>query len=247
MRFSAPAPLRAGGQTRGASDHRGMGRRWRRRQPRARTSGSWRWWLRPRIPGESGRFSRCFTLLGVSGIPGALDRSRVTPNRRAPPRQAAGGRCRSWLIPAARPDATADGPQVSRAPSDVKGHFDGRRGARWGALLAAGVGVAAGPRPARPGPRPHGAAPYLLCSSLPATAMRWTKATRSRLRRRPPSWTTAAPSPTTTRSAVIIGRAARWSSPNPSPSTLRAAKAAVDPDRLLNPGVLLDPAARPNA
>ena len=60
-------------------------------------------------------------------------------------------------------------------------------------------------------------------------------------RRRGRSWPPAGPSPTTTRSGATTAPGTTASVPMPFAAALRAAKAAVDPRGLLNPGVLLDP------
>ena len=53
----------------------------------------------------------------------------------------------------------------------------------------------------------------------------------------------AARSPTTTPSAATTARGTTRQRPEPFAAALRAAKAAVDPAGLLNPGVLIDPRA----
>ena len=54
-------------------------------------------------------------------------------------------------------------------------------------------------------------------------------------------WPPAARSPTTTPSAATTGRGMTASARTPFAAALRAAKAAVDPAGMLNPGVLIDP------
>ena len=63
----------------------------------------------------------------------------------------------------------------------------------------------------------------------------------SRPPRRRRSSPRAARSRTTTRSAATTARTTTASGPSRSPTALRAAKAALDPRALLNPGVLFDP------
>ena len=88
---------------------------------------------------------------------------------------------------------------------------------------------------------PDGAAPYF---TVLAPARRGEELEQwAELKRRPPrrSSVRAARSRTTTRSAATTGRGTTASVPTRSPTALRAAKSAVDPAGILNPGVLIDP------
>ena len=51
---------------------------------------------------------------------------------------------------------------------------------------------------------------------------------------------TAAPSPTTTRSAATTGPGTTGNAPQPFAGALRAMKTALDPGGIMNPGVLID-------
>ena len=88
---------------------------------------------------------------------------------------------------------------------------------------------------------PDGPAPYFSDLAPGRCGQRASRSgTRSRRRRPRRSSRTAAPSPTTTRSAATTGPGTTSSAPTCSPPRSRAAKQALDPAGVLNPGVLLD-------
>ncbi len=85
--------------------------------------------------------------------------------------------------------------------------------------------------------------PTSRCSRRRGAARRSSSGPRSSARSPTRSWRRAGPSPTTTRSGATTGRGMTASDRSPSRRRCAAAKAAVDPSGIMNPGVLIDRAA----
>ncbi|GAA3114351.1 hypothetical protein GCM10017687_29180 [Streptomyces echinatus] len=86
---------------------------------------------------------------------------------------------------------------------------------------------------------PDGPAPYFGVYAPAAGAAPWPSGTTSRPRCPRRSRRRAARSPTTTRSGATTARGTTGSAPGPFAAALSAAKTALDPAGVLNPGVLL--------
>ena len=117
----------------------------------------------------------------------------------------------------------------------------GRDGARRACRRRWTASAAAAPSPAAsPTSTPTARRPTTPGRAWVAAVPSWRCTPRSSRPPPTPSWPPAAPSPTTTPSVACTAPGTTSSAPISSPKPSSAAKRAVDPNGVLNPGILVD-------